>query len=164
MANGFHNFAIRITKTKLVLATLLMLIWGSLPSTACVCADGTIKVFCSGICSGGNCCCSTSQRSCTGCACHSVAGTSNADSNGCVEPEGSQQLSQPCGCHRVAKDQATLHSRVCGDEDDPQNSDLCLTSVMPFSPARLSRLPSTLNENRGRPPDDIIILFRHLII
>jgi hypothetical protein len=163
MVHGFHNFVTRKTKTRHVLAMLLIVAWGTLPSTACVCADGTFKVFCSGICSGSKCCCSIPQRSCNGCACHSGACTSIADSKDCVEPGVDRQLSKPCGCHRVAKDQATLVVDDRSNSDDLPIFDLGQTSTPWFSTTMLNRLPSAF-ENRERPPDDIVILFRHLII
>src|SRR5687767_15003280 len=118
MTFGFHIFAARITKTKLVLAMLLVLTWSSFPSTACVCADGTMKVFCSRICSGGKCCCSSVQRSCPGCACHSGVSTSSTESTECVDAAVGHQLSKPCGCHRLAKEQATYLARVSAEQDD----------------------------------------------
>ena len=164
MGKGFHRFGIALAKAKLVLATLLVLLWGSLPSTACICADGTFKAFCSGLCSRSRCCCDTSAHCCTGCASHGNTGTKKNVSIGRAETEASQRLNKPCGCHRVAKDQATTLSRVGTDEDDTQSSAFCSTSFLTFSNADLSRLSSTGNDNRERPPDDIVILFRHLII
>lgn len=168
MGKGYYKFGIARAKAKLVLATLLMLLWGSLPSTACICADGTFKVFCSGLCSGlcsgTRCCYGKSPGSCTSCAGHANAGTKHNVSIGCAETDASQRLNKPCGCHRVAKDQATMLSRVGADEDNTQSSAFCSTSFLTFSNANLSPLSSTGNENRDRPPDDIVILFRHLII
>jgi hypothetical protein len=164
MLNRFHRFATRMTKTRHVLAMLLMLTWGSLPSTACICADGTFKVFCSGTCSGGKCCCNAVPRSCKGCACSSRHHELRASSNGCVESEFSQQLSKPCCCHRLAKDPATVLSRVTPEEDDTQSFELCPESVARLSNAVFPQSLSICSEERNLPPDDIVILFRHLVI
>lgn len=158
-----HHAQTRTTRTKLVLATFLMSIWGSLPSTACVCADGTIKIICPGAGSDERCCCSTTPQSCAGCAVRCDTCRTKFATFVRHESVSGRQLSKPCGCHQVAKDQATLLSGVSFEEDDSQTSVLGASSDRTISRATWFRLAS-VNENSERPPDDIIILFRHLII
>lgn len=151
-------------RATLVLAMLLMTIWGSFPSTACVCADGTFKPFCSGICSGTKCCCHTEDRTCSGhSCCHGVCqeeNNSHSDSPLLI----GEQYSKSCGCHRVAKDQGTLVSRASGEQDDTQSAAVCLAPIENLFAANLTQNPIWCRSISARPPDDIIILFRHLVI
>lgn len=161
--NWFYKLVARKNKAKLAFALMLVVTWGTLPSTACVCADGTVKVFCSRICSGGDCCCSAPTRSCPGCKCHSGICKSATKSAQIAKLLDRHQLSKPCGCHRIAKDQAFV-LRTFGEENDTQSAHLCSTFGLGSSNLVFLQSASICSETRGHPPDGLVILFCHLVI
>lgn len=160
----FHKLVVRITKAKLVLALLTTLIWGGFPTTTCVCADGTVKAFCTKICGRGKCCCDHTAARCSGCDCRheSVLSTCRA---GRINREGEQCVARPCGCHRVAKDSATLLSPNTSAEDDSERSTVLSSTPIKICRTSLgSHLWSNRRDEETNSLDDIPILFCHLTI
>ena len=162
----FHQLVVRITKAKLVLALLTTLIWGGLPATACVCTDGTVKPFCTKICGGGKCCCGDESRSRSCCECsHSRARSTCCAST--FSNKSTQQVaaSKPCGCHRVAKDSATLLSRSTSAEDDSESMAAAFCVQTKIRETTLgSQSWSIRSHEKTRRPNDIPILLCHLTI
>jgi hypothetical protein len=145
-------------------------LWGGLPGTGCICANGQYKFFCAGSlgrvgCDSGRNAASASQSAgCTCPHCRGIATTDAAEtSHACCHNDRGQ--GDPAGkcCHLVARSLATVSAEVA-----PPTTDALVVAILPpalnLSLVVLSTVSKHVEQIDTGPPIDRVILLRCLLI
>ena len=160
----FRRHFLRSAKKALLLGIVLSFLGNTLPATACVCPDGTIKFFCPGKSGGGKCCCCSSDSACSGCCCRSKVAPK------CKAYPRNNRIAaasavKGCCCHRIFRDQSALLSGVSSDEESSRVAVYCDIATSGHASSNFADAFSTATmANPHLPFRDSVILFRRLII
>jgi hypothetical protein len=160
----FYAVGRRVTSASLVVTLIASILWAGLPSTACVCVDGTIKLFCSGNCGKSECCCCGTHE-CSSACCALLAGSCGISDEHSSLDESKGALKR-CKCHKLDKVELVLVSPV--SERDDNNTQLDYSPIFNGNALPLVNphcgVFTADRTNARRPQIDVVILFRHLVI